>query len=61
MTGNPHRKCTAPGCREITLDLSDGEESDPRDDYQRGYDDGVKDARRQIKHGMIEDTRKDRL
>jgi len=21
FTGNPHRKCTVPGCREITLDL----------------------------------------
>lgn len=25
MTGNPHRKCQVPGCKEVTLDL-DGDE-----------------------------------
>jgi hypothetical protein len=27
MTGNPHRKCTVEDCREVTLDLSDDEDT----------------------------------
>ncbi len=30
FTGNPHRKCTVPGCKFITLDLTD--EDDDYDD-----------------------------
>lgn len=28
ITGNPHRKCQFPGCKMITLDLSDDDDDD---------------------------------
>lgn len=28
MTGNPHRKCTVPGCRFVSLDLYDDDDDE---------------------------------
>jgi hypothetical protein len=36
FTGNPHRKCTVTGCRNVTIDFDDDDDGLEADDLEAG-------------------------